>query len=444
MNKTFNVYFMPAGEDITLCIDIDGKKVSGIIDRKIFNSIPNHPTSSTYVGFTSVDNHYYEWNEWSVKFLGHKILNEGQGVISVEDKNISYTGRWINNGETAKAYYQSGLEFKVNGSFLRVKTNKPIIASVDNGEWKKYSAGTPILFESVKAGEHTIKIMSPYENTNPQLSGFYGDESIKTLPLNSNKTIMFIGGSETAGYATKDKKYEKNIANNYALQTAKRLGYSLDVVAGSSLSNPDNFFKKGEPSSDAKSKNFEAYYDPEYIVVCLAKNDKYQGFVQKLRDLYPDSVIVCMTPVSGKNTEDIQNVVSTLQKGGDKKIFSVNTSKWNIELCADGNPTQDGHKTIASKLTAAIKSVMSGKATISVNTKNPSNTQQQDDQTQDVHEDEDVVVEYEYEDESEQETNPQSSITDYLWLIILVAAIVVIALLIVIFLPHIKKMFSKK
>lgn len=438
MNKTFNVYFMPAGDDISLCIDIGGNVVSGIIDRKIFNSIPNHPTSSTYVGFTSVDNHYYEWNEWGVKFLGHKILTEGQGVVTVADENIRYIGRWTNDGKTAKAYYQSGLELKVNGSFLRVKTDKSIIASVDNGEWKKYSAGMQTLFESIKSGEHTIKIMSPYENTNPKISGFYGDAEIKTLPLDSDKTIMFIGGSETAGYATKDKKYEKSVAGNYALQTAKRLGYSLDVVAGDALSNPENFFKKGEPSSDAKNKSFKADYDPKCIVVCLSNTDKYQSFIEKLRDTYPDSVIVCMTSISGKNTDTVKNIVSALQKGGDKRVFCVNTSGWNIEKCADGNPTQDGHKTMASKLTAAIKSILSGKLKVPANQK-PTTNKNDSDGDVDVETDvdtEEIIV--------EEIVSENNLIYDYLWLLITAGAVAVLALVTAIFWPKVKKIFVKK
>lgn len=482
LDKTFKIYFTPVGDDINLTLDIGGKIVSGIIDRDILNSIPKHPTNSTYIAFSSIDFYHYEWNQWSVKFHGHRILDGSvqensdgsntyeNGVITMDDDNIRWLGRWTNDAGAAKGYFQSGFEVKINGTLLKVKTDKPIIASVDGGDWKSYPAGTPTVFSSDKSGEHKIKIMSPYENATPKISGLYSNVFAKILPADENKTIIFIGDSATAGYSTKDKKFEKSIANNYALQVAKRLDYAVSIVANANatilagestdkLGMPARYFKLGELNSDAQNKNYEIYDEPDCIVVALGSygtngGDKvqsaYQSFIEKLRENYPDSAIVCMTPVSNRNIDTIKKSVGNLQKEGDQNVFFINASKWGAELCSDGiNPTQNGHKTMASKLTSALKSIMSGKATINVtsakasanNTQSTKPTSSKDNNTS-VDVDVDVNVDVEYDKDNTEAKD--GGIMDYLWLFITVCAIVVIGLLVVIFLPNIKKRFAKK
>lgn len=480
IHKTFRIYFLPAGDDINLMLDIDGKIVSGIIDGDIFKTIPNRPVNSTFVHFSSIDYHYYEWNEWSVKFHGHKMLNGSvqenkdgsntyeNGVIPINDDNIRWLGRWTNNGSVAKGYFQSGFEVKINGTHLRVETDKPIIASVDGGEWKRYDAGTPTVFSSDKSGEHIIKIMSPYENTTPKISGLYSDVFVKTLSADQKKTIIFIGDSATAGYSTTNNKFEKSIANNYALQVAKRLDYAVSIVANANativagegtdkLGMPARYFKLGELNSDAQDKDYAVNNEPDCVVVSLGSygtnggnnvQSAYESFIKKLRRSYPDSTIVCMTPVSNKNVDVIKKSVGNIQKEGDKNVYFLNASEWGVELCTDGiNPTQSGHKTMASKLTAALKSIMSGKVTISVTSQKPaSNTQSKltsSREQEDVSQPQDSEESYEVVEEIVEEEQEGNSIKDYIWLIILTAAIAVISILAVIFWPNIKKMFNK-
>lgn len=478
LEKEFRIYFTPIGDDINLTLDIDGKIVMGVIDRDILNTIPNHPKNDTYIAFSSIDYNYYEWNSWSVKFHGHKIFSaeakedDGtyiyqNGVIPVSDENIRWLGRWTNDTKTAKAYFQSGLEIKINGSYLKVKTDKPIIVSVDGKDWQNYPAGTPTVFKSEKTGEHKIKIMSPYENTNPKISGFYSNAGVKVLAADKNKTVLFIGDSATAGYATKDKKFEKSIANNYALQAAERRDYAVSIVATANatllagegadkLSMPQRYFKFGEQNSDAQNKAFEAYDEPDCIVVYLGSygtnggnaQGAYQSFIEQLRYKYPDSKIVCMTPISGKNTDAIKKSVGSIQKDGDKKVFFLDTKNWGVEKLSDGiNPTQDGHKTMATKLAGVLKSVMSGKATVSITEdKSTNNTQNKKPQSDKTDVDLDVNVDVDVDVELEEVEKPQENggIMDYLWLFIAAGGVVIVGLLAVIFWPNIKKLFTAK
>ncbi len=345
---------------------------------------------------------------------------------------------------------------------------KIVSGIIDGGEWKRYYAGTPTVFSSDKSGEHIIKIMSPYENTTPKISGLYSDVFVKTLSADQKKTIIFIGDSATAGYSTTNNKFEKSIANNYALQVAKRLDYAVSIVANANativagegtdkLGMPARYFKLGELNSDAQDKNYAVNNEPDCVVVFLGSygtnggnnvQSAYESFIKKLRRSYPDSTIVCMTPVSNKNVDVIKKSVGNMQKEGDKNVYFLNASEWGVELCTDGiNPTQSGHKTMASKLTAVLKSIMSGKVTISVTSQKPaSNTQSKltsSREQEDVSQPQDSEESYEVVEEIVEEEQEGNSIKDYIWLIILTAAIAVISILAVIFWPNIKKMFNK-
>lgn len=446
MDTNFKVYFVPHGDDLRFTLDINGSVVSGDIDGDILKSYKHCPTDKTYVSIGSIDGNYHEWNEWSINFYGYKNLDKKpavqngdvtyyNGKVPVSDKNITWTGRWENNGKTATAYYQSSAEFKFTGNFIKVDTSKPILASVDGGKYKQIPAGISTIASGLERGEHTVTVLSTPEYPNPVIRNFYIAPEQQTKKQDAKKKITFIS-DQTALCGGE-------ILDSYIIDTANKLQYNFSAtISKKGLDDlSSRYFKLGESNSTAKDKNYKFDASTDCIVVSLKvdQSDKanYENFVSQLRKRYPKTSILCMTSFD-ENANTVKTIVEKLQKGGDKNIYCVNASKWGVEL-SSGVPTQDGHKTITSKLTAAIKSVMSGKATISVTTTNPSDTTQQDDDTE-IETNDDVTIEYEYEEETEQE----NGIADYLWLIILVAAIVVLALLVVIFLPYIKKMFHKK
>ncbi|MBP3692379.1 MAG: hypothetical protein J6I80_03950, partial [Clostridia bacterium] len=363
------------------------------------------------------------------------------GKVPVSDKNIQFTGRWENNGKTATAYYQSSLEFKFTGNFIKIDTSKPVIASVDGGPWKKVGAGLNTVASGLERGEHTLRVMSTPDNPNPVIKGFYIAPEQKTVKTTAKKKIMFIGDKG----ALCSKKFEES----YMLGISQKLDCSIAATVSNVGAKElcTSYFKLDE----AGTKSYTADTSTDCIVLSLnttgGKAD-YTQLVSVLRKNYPNSSIVCVAPASAKNASDIKSIVAGEQKDGDKKIFFVNADEWEVELSSDGvTPTADGAKTITSKLSSILKKIVGGNVVVNVTSKKPT-TNTKDDKTSSVEQettnDENEVVEEIVEEIVEEEVVQGNTVADYLWIIILVAVVVILSLLVIIFWPNIKKLFAAK
>lgn len=301
-----------------------------------------------------------------------------ENVISVDDENIKYIGRWVKNEKGAmEGYFECSLVLKFTGTSITLEkgSSGKMHYRIDGGEYKEY--GTRKLAQKLSEGEHTLEMYAYAQHGFPKITGFLLDEGATLLPVEDKPVIEFIGDSILEGYVVGSN----SVLNSYGHRTAERLGFYRNIVAFGGITvcpnygNPDNqgminrykMLKEYSQSEPVSEEWDTSKFVPDYIVINLGTNDGkpsegefrlwYTSMLSMFRTSYKDAKIFVMTPFNGRRNTEILEVYEGCK---DENMFLIDSYKWNIPGGSDNtHPDVEGHDMAAEKLEKAIKEILS-------------------------------------------------------------------------------------
>ena len=338
-----------------------------------------------------------------------KKISEKQGFIKAIDKDILYTGRVEFQKDSLAVLYWPGTSVKVNfkGSELNVilkddhkKNYYNVILDgknlfVLNPDSVKTSYP---LVSGISKGNHTLELFKRTEwNQGPTfLYGFETGNRTKILasPKSSDRIIEFFGNSITAGYAIGDTLKDSPdglFTNNYLTYgalTARhyKANYYCTARGGIGVTISwfplimDEMYNRLDPE-DATSKWDFKKAIPDIVVINLFQNDswlveqqdfpefkhrfgnkepteefiiaKYKKFLKKIREVYPDTNIVCTLgtmDATVKGSPWPGYIRDAVERMNDSNIFILFFPYQEYE----GHPEARTHRKMADSLISFI------------------------------------------------------------------------------------------
>lgn len=312
--------------------------------------------------------------------------------VSPRDPNIEYVGRWDKSDPSRYHSYWGGayLRVRFTGTSIRLKLAAPatVFVNIDGHEeelpWQ--ISGTATLNEHpLKDGAHTLTLASFFQTSEIQFQGFILDRGAKTLPPATHKPLIeFVGDSITCG----DKTSRWNLSA-YPWLTGEALGCDHTQIAQCGITLSDGYiqwfpnapkrgmqiqyFLQKEPNLNPNPAwDFRAYI-PNVVVINLGTNDgllhvppklfeqNYRGFLQQIREKYPNTVVAAMRPVNGAYAEQIAAAVAGTSEDDDH-IHYIDTTGWltpGSDFAPDGyHPSDEGQRKIAARLTPILKAYL--------------------------------------------------------------------------------------
>ncbi len=322
-------------------------------------------------------------------------ISYANGYVPVTDKNIIYSGRWYDLGESSKQVaFEGYTEIKFTGTSIKVIPGSgSAYAEIDGVLGHTLYSMSACNITGLSDGEHTLKLFAQAQTSRFSIGGFVLDKNAKTMIIEEPKKIEFIGDSISEGYVAPADKLSDLATNSYlnsfTLKTGRKLnkeyGWSFNTVAfggiGVILRNspdpltmPERYFTSREyisstdgttqESALAAAGTYDKKYVPDYIVINLGTNDSgqdnkafidaYVQFIADLKEINPNVTIFCMAPFNGSKALQVRMAAETY--GADEKVIFIDSSKWGIEGGADGlHPAPTSLDVAAEKLFAVIK-----------------------------------------------------------------------------------------
>ncbi len=322
-------------------------------------------------------------------------ITYANGYVPVTDKNIIYSGRWYDLGESSKQVaFEGYTEIKFTGTSIKVIPGSgSAYAEIDGVLGHTLYSMSALNITGLSDGEHTLKLFAQAQTSRFSIGGFVLDENAKTMIIEEPKKIEFIGDSISEGYVAPADKLSDLATNSYlnsfTLKTGRKLnkeyGWSFNTVAfggiGIILRNspdpltmPERYFTSREyisstdgttqESALAAAGTYDRKYVPDYIVINLGTNDSgqenktflnaYVDFIASLKEVNPNVTIFCMAPFNGSKALQVRMAAETY--GADEKVIFIDSSKWGVEGGADGlHPAPTSLDVAAEKLFAVIK-----------------------------------------------------------------------------------------
>ena len=178
----------------------------------------------------------------------------------------------------------------------------------------------------------------------------FNADSFATLPEKSDLKIEFIGDSITAGHANLGVSGDawsvdnSDSAKTYAYFTAQHLNADYSIVAMSSISvkayhwsmkiNMDTLYQY---TSYFNTADYAFDFNPDVIVLNLGTNDAnyivnvnasygsqfpadYQAYLTYLRQKNPNSYIICLYGMMGKNLSVDASIQAVVDSSNDAKL----------------------------------------------------------------------------------------------------------------------------
>ncbi len=329
--------------------------------------------------------------------------------IPANDEKIAYCGRisWTNPQSPAFTYPGVSAELNFEGTEIAMKA-KPgsgyfMVEIDDNLPFKIYFSekdSVLTLAEGLPERKHRMKVVYAVEgyNLKPEFRGFATDGRLLPPPLQSERTIEFIGNSITCGYGieahSKDEDFSYATENHYysyAAQTARNLGARYYAVARSGYGMYRNYGGPREGSDncipalydrtlfyDADEKWDFTKFRPAVVCVNLGTNDTSlnnyditlledasRNFLKRLREYYPDAKIVMLTGclLTGDRlkavTSVLDKVVAEAKAAGDKEVyrFDMSPHTGSLGYGADWHPSLRQSNKMAVELTAFLRGI---------------------------------------------------------------------------------------
>ncbi|MBQ7990602.1 MAG: GDSL family lipase [Oscillospiraceae bacterium] len=264
------------------------------------------------------------------------------------------------------------------------------------------------VFDNDTSASHEVRIVKLSECAHSVcgIKAVTTDGEITPSPSKA-MTIEFIGDSITCGYGVDDEVKEHHFSTEtedctkaYAMKTAEKLDADAYLV---SLSGYGIISGYSDGKTQQKNQIIPKYYDkfgysyttfgdsstqpssiewdhskvqPDVIVINLGTNDaswtkteedrlneymeKYKEFVKHIREVHPDSHIVCTLGIMGDSLYPYIEyaVQGYVEETGDKKIHTMKFDVQSPEdgYAADWHPTEATHEKAAEKLAEFIRS----------------------------------------------------------------------------------------
>ena len=311
--------------------------------------------------------------------------NTSPVVVSVNDPNIHYVGRWnktqldLTQGNWNGHYFRT----KFTGSSIAILVNQPVLLSVslDGEPFRKVNARPemPIQLnlEPLKKRVHSLQIGSAGQNYRVAFKGLVLDPGANTLPPVVRPIIEFIGDSITTG-----------TDYNYAWLAAEMLGRDHTQIAFSGVALTDGYgcssktgmevqyFRQHNYNSEKKLEEFSipwdfSSYTPEMVVILLGQNDQcgkapaesfiaaYKRLVIGIRGKFPKAPIVMLRTLGGPYEQQIRTAYHELRKV-DPSVHYVDTTDWlNKEDYSDGiHPNATGNLKLARGLSNKLEPLL--------------------------------------------------------------------------------------
>ena len=332
-----------------------------------------------------------------------------QPVVFVEADNaaIQYTGRIDFSDPKKPRFWSSGVYIKARfqGTFCEVVLNDEElwntshnyiqVAIDDQPPFKIQTRGKKNTFrvaQGLSDGPHTITLCKNTEAGIGYLE-FVGLRCAGLLPLPPKPTtkLEFYGDSITCGMGSdlvplpcgEGQWYDQHNAYlSYGPTTARLLNaqWQLTSVSGIGLAHSCCDMKVTMPDVWDKTNlrentlpwDFEKY-QPDAVMVCLGQNDgaqnaeqfrkTYLKFIGKLRKVYPQANIVCLTsPMADQNLttflqENLRQIVAQANVSGDRKIYKYFFSQQFNSGCG-AHPDVSDHQLMANELAAFLKTIL--------------------------------------------------------------------------------------
>ena len=307
-------------------------------------------------------------------------------IISPNNKNINYIGRWDTSNPNEFHSYWGGAyfntEFTGKEITLKLASEVNIFVFVDGKEmlFKKANGEVKIVAENTKPGRHSIMVVAKFQNDEIVLQGIILSKNGKLFPPKKSKHwIEFIGDSITSG----DRTTKGNISaypwlTGEALKTAHTQisycgipltnGYHFDYNGAPEVGMEAAYLDLKEPNNNPDVQwNFDGR-SPNLIIVNLGTNDAslkvdktlfertYRQFLRNIRFAHRAAFIMVLIPFNQSYHKEINEIVT--QEGiRDSRLLKIETANWlNATDFVDGtHPTDAGHKKISAQLIKIIK-----------------------------------------------------------------------------------------
>lgn len=324
--------------------------------------------------------------------------------IPASDPALLYSGRWDrSNPERPRAswpgfsvstdFQGQSIHVQMNdaGNYYNVEVDGKFLRVIGG---KHGSHLTYLLADHLPAGEHQVRLQrrNIQFDAVSEIEGFVVNEQARlTLPKKSQrKWIEFIGDSYTAAEGNeavtstltwKEKFPVTNFAKGYAAMLGEMMHADVTAVCRSGSGLMCSW--KGE-----REKPMSVRYDwtlmdrpvpawksdgpsPDLIVICLGLNDfsglkstdgsvsaeastkfrlAYRQFIKKVRLLHPQSRIVALSPFTPWARESISAVVAAEKADGVKNIFYAQFDHFPNGYVANGHPTVETHRKMATQI----------------------------------------------------------------------------------------------
>lgn len=329
--------------------------------------------------------------------------------IDVGNPNIEYIGRFDFSRPGIVRFDWPGVQIRTNfsGTFcaIRLKDGRnDYNILIDDKLHKVLRTKSDTVYtiaENLNEGKHSLLISKRTEAVNgiASFEGFiinHGD-SLFSLAAKRKRKIEFIGDSFVAGLGSEGKTpdclFSRETDNNYIAfgpVLARRLNADYSVIAISGI----GVLRNNGDTSLTSQKPLPYYYDracfnetlkwdfkkwqPDLVVIRLGNNDywhkpypviskfenAYLSFLRKIRDSYPNSIILVLSePVRKDPHSDYVNSVVTEMKNkfNDRKIFYKEINA-NLDISKDfgcqDHPNESGHKKIADALEPIVRKAL--------------------------------------------------------------------------------------
>ena len=309
--------------------------------------------------------------------------------ISYQDSQFSFAGFWEENQDGELVSYKRVAMFTTNFHGTKLLVNARL-----DGTAKWYvddALVEPTVVDGgfqlqVPEGEHRVKavLVSP---SRMYLRGAQTDGVF--LEAEAQPYVHFIGDSITHAYP------------GYATAAAEALGVDYSVVAHPGMALVDgwgwytpidgvtervgmesNYFQLETPDVSSVFTPHSFTYDrkPDVIVIYLGVNDyltegseifneenpeifanKYVNFVQRLRDIYPQTPVVllqCHLPDRTVRIDAIADAYGQMCQLWDD-VSLIDATSWNVDISSDGvHPSQTGYAQMAQKMADILKDMI--------------------------------------------------------------------------------------
>ena len=319
-------------------------------------------------------------------------------IYNFDDEKIFYSGRWAPYAmamtTTATGSY---FEFKAKGEYVLLKFNMDyhvgpyprLYISVDGKSLIESAVDSFIRIVLPDNDFHTIKVLfkSTLEGLNRWAFPIISKISLESIEAeeiaapepDNRKVIEFVGDSITEGVLTDpdlQNKYiiepfnratQDDVTTTYAYLTAKNLGLrsvhmgygAVGVTKGGNGGVP----KASESYPYCFNGQKVTYDHPDYILINHGANDTgasdeqyvkdYGALLDVIFNLHPNSKVIALTSFRYAHGDALKEFIKEYNEKNKKDILFVSSKDWvDFEPL---HPTREGHKTIAEKLTNALK-----------------------------------------------------------------------------------------